>query len=105
MLRVTKSSKFYQEVMRHIVANEDTIFFTSNEHLSTMCNHLLREKKKQKQHIDRIETELQAKCPAAEQVLALQVDLEFMQNQCSLSMMQSCKKGLMSKKYTVITCW
>lgn len=70
--------------MRHIVANEDRIFFTSNEHLSTMCNHLLREEKKQKEHIDRIEAELQAKGPATERVLALQVELDFMQNQATL---------------------
>ncbi len=70
--------------MRHIVANEDRIFFTSNEHLSTMCNHLLREKKKQKEHIDRIEAELQAKGPAAERVLALQIELDVMQNQATL---------------------
>ena len=50
-----------QEVMRHIVANEDRIFFTSNEHLSTMCNHLLREKQKQKEHIDRIEVSCRPK--------------------------------------------
>jgi len=81
---VTHCTCVLQEVMRHIVANEDRIFFTSNEHLSTMCNHLLREKKKQKEHIDRIEAELQAKGPATERVLALQVELDLMQNQATL---------------------
>lgn len=81
---VTHCTCVLQEVMRHIVANEDRIFFTSNEHLSTMCNHLLREKKKRKEHIDRIEAELQAKGPATERVLALQVELDLMQNQATL---------------------
>lgn len=49
-----------------------------------MCNHLLREKKKRKEHIDRIEAELQAKGPATERVLALQVELDLMQNQATL---------------------
>jgi len=81
---VTKCTCMLQEVIRHIVANEDKIFFTSNEHLSTMCNHLLREKKNQKEHCIKIEAELQAKGPAAERVLALQVELDFMQKQAAL---------------------
>ena len=88
---VTKGTCMLQEVMRHIVANEDRIFFTSNEHLSTMCNHLLREKKKQKEHIDRIEAELEAKGPAGKRVLALQAELNFMQNQATLQSVTDAK--------------
>lgn len=67
--------------MKHIVDNEDKMFFTSSSDLSSQCNQLMREKKKQKEYIGDIEAEMRTAEPAKERLVALKAEMSNVKRQ------------------------